>query len=398
MCSRTGDRTAHDRSDRGSMLTLLIVSIALFLYPLVVYPVLILVLSRFFPEPVRKSVPDPCPFVSFIIPAYNEEAVISGKLRNTLSLEYPPDRIEILVASDGSDDRTVDLAREFPQFRVRILDFHERRGKLPTLTESVSLANGEIVVFSDASAILKPDALAKVVESFSDPTVGCVSGRYLITEDLTPVMDGRSSGERGYFEFEVFQRIQESLFHSTLGAHGAFYALRRDLFPTLPPGVINDDFVIPMLILANGYRTVYEDRAVAAEWHQTNVKGEFRRRIRISHGNFQQIGILIPILGIRDLRASFVFWSHKVIRAFQPFYLVVILLAPLFLGGPLFRAFFELQILFYLLGAGAMFVTRPRKILAIPLYFVLGNAAILAGFLRQLRQGKRHGILHWEKS
>lgn len=380
------------------LLGLLIFSIALFLYPLVVYPVLVWALSRLFPEPVRKSLPSPLPFVSFIVPAYNEESVIEEKIRNTLDLAYPPDRIEIIVASDGSSDRTVDLALRFKESRLRVLDFRERRGKLPSLTEAISLARGEIVAFSDASAILKPDALLKVVENFSDPTVGCVSGRYLIEKDRNALLDGRSSGERGYFEFEVFQRCQESLFHSTLGAHGAFYALRRSLFPSLPPGVINDDFVIPMLILGKGYRTVYESRAVAAEWHQTTIKGEFRRRIRISHGNFQQIGILRSLLGFGNPKASFVFWSHKVIRAFQPFYLVVIFLVPLFLGGKGFMAFFDLQALFYLLGTVALFLPRPRKILAIPLYFVMGNLAILAGFVRQLRQGKSVPRLLWEKS
>ena len=380
------------------LLALLILSIALFLYPLVAYPVLVWTLSRLFPEPVRKSLPSPLPFVSFIVPAYNEESVIEEKIRNTLGLAYPQDRIEIIVASDGSADRTVDLAQRFTESRLRVLDFRERRGKLPALTEAVSLARGEIVAFSDASAILKPDALLKVVENFSDPTVGCVSGRYLIEKDRTALLDGRSSGERGYFEFEVFQRCQESLFHSTLGAHGAFYALRRSLFPSLPPGVINDDFVIPMLILAKGYRTVYESQAVAAEWHQTTVKGEFRRRIRISHGNFQQIGILRSLLGFGNPKASFVFWSHKVIRAFQPFYLAVIFLVPLFLGGKGFMAFFDLQALFYLLGTVALFLPRPRKILAIPLYFVMGNLAILAGFVRQLRQGKTVPRLLWEKS
>ncbi|MHB1286447.1 MAG: glycosyltransferase family 2 protein [Leptospirales bacterium] len=380
------------------MLILFILSVSLFLYPLLVYPVLIRILSRIFPEPVQKFMPEPCPTVSFIIPAYNEEAVISEKIQNTLSLEYPTDRIEILVASDGSQDRTVALAGEFAQSCIRVLAFPERRGKLPALIEAVSLAQGDVIVFSDASALLKADALSKVVENFSDPTVGCVSGRYLIAEDLTPVLDGRSSGERGYFEFEVFQRIQESLFHSTLGAHGAFYALRRSLFPSIPAGVINDDFVIPMLILANGYRTVYEDRAVAAEWHQTNIKGEFHRRSRISQGNFQQIWILFSLFGLRDFKASFVFWSHKIIRAFQPLYLLGILVLPLFLGGPVFRVFFELQALFYFLGAVSLSMARPRKILAIPLYFVLGNIAILAGFVRQIRYGRRQGLLNWEKS
>ncbi|MHB1286921.1 MAG: glycosyltransferase family 2 protein [Leptospirales bacterium] len=380
------------------LLILLIVSIFLFLYPLTVYPLLIALLARLFPEPVKKSAPSKWPMVSLIVPAHNEEAFIGEKIANSLGLSYPHELIEILVVSDGSTDRTLEIARTFSGPRIRILEFPLRRGKLPAITEAVSLARGEVIVFSDASSILAPDAIERLTENFSDPTVGCVSGRYLIREDLTPVKDGRSSGERGYFEFEVFQRRQESLFHSTLGAHGALYAILRKEFPTLPAGVINDDFVIPMLVLSRGLRTVYEDQAIVAERHQTDVKGEFRRRIRISHGNFQQIFFLLPILGFRDFRVFFVFWSHKVIRAFQPLYLGAILLIPLFLKGSLYGLFFDLQAAFYLLGLFSLLFKKPRKIFAIPLYFVMGNAAILGGFLRQIRQGRQRAILQWEKS
>ncbi len=380
------------------ILWILVLAVVLFLYPLVIYPPLIWLLARLFPEPVVKSAPKEWPFVSFIIPAYNEEAVIVEKIRNTLSLSYPADRIEILVASDGSDDRTISLARSFGEDRVHLFDYPERRGKLYALEDTVARASGEIIVFSDASAILAREALSQVIENFSDPTVGVVSGRYLIEKESHGIQDGRSQGERGYFEFEVFQRKQESRFHSTLGAHGAFYALRRDLYPGLPQGVINDDFVLPMLILARGFRTVYEDQAVVFEVHKATVRGEFRRRVRISHGNFQQIFLLLPLLGLRDLKATFVFLSHKVIRAFQPFTLLVILLAPLFLKGAFFREFFAVQILFYATGAGAALWGRPWKVLAIPFYFVLGNAAIVAGFYRHLRLRQHQVVLHWEKS
>ena len=380
------------------LMIVLILIVFLFIYPLVIYPPMIWILARLFPKPVKKVLPDLLPVVSIIIPAHNEEKVIVDKIQNSLALDYPKDRLEIFLASDGSTDRTVELAKEVAHSHLIVLDFPVRRGKLPVLTDAVARVRGEIVVFSDASAILKADALLRVVENFSDPTVGCVSGRYRIGRDGHTQLDSRGKSEQGYFEFEIFQRIHESLFHTTLGAHGAFYSIRRKLFPHVPEGTINDDFVIPMLILARGYRTVYEDRAVVDEAHLSSARGEFQRRIRISHGNFQQIFLLLPVIGLKDLRAFFVFLSHKVIRAFQPFYLVAILLIPLLIGGKIFLGFFFLQAFFYLLGLAGFLFERPGKYMAIPQYFLSGNIAILVGFFRQIRQRNQKIRLQWEKS
>lgn len=385
-------------SSPGSMLeiSLLIAAMALFLYPLVVYPALIVLLAWVFPRPVAKPRADFLPSVTIIVPAYDEEAVISEKIKNSMAIDYPADRLELIVASDGSGDRTAEIVRTFLDFRVRLLDFKERRGKLAVLNEVVPMASGEIVVFSDASAMLAKDALKKLVANFSDPSVGCVSGRYAISHVMTPIIDGRSAGEQGYFAFEVFQRIRESRFFSTLGAHGAFYGIRRELYPTIPSDVVNDDFVIPMKILERGYRTAYEEKAVVFERHRSSVSGEFKRRVRISHGNFQQIVMLSPLLGLRTPRVAFVFWSHKVLRSFQPFFLGMILVLPLMIGGPLFQLFFLLQVVFYALGGVALFFRLRPKFLAVPLYFALGNVAILAGFLRFLKS--RPGpVLQWEK-
>lgn len=382
------------------MLILFFLAVILLLYPLTVYPVLIALLARLFPKPVRKGTRTSdslLPTVSFIIPAYNEEAVILGKVQNTLSLDYPAECIQIIVASDGSSDQTVALAGSVSDPRLKILDFSERRGKLAILDDAVRVSQGELIVFSDASALLEPMALRNAVMNFEDPTVGCVSGRYLIQDKTTPLVDGRSVGERGYFEFEVLQRRFESMFYSTLGAHGAFYLLRKGLYPERPPGIINDDFVIPMLILAKGYRTIYEENAVVVERHQTNVRGEYNRRVRISRGNFQQILILKSLLSFSVPRVAFVFWSHKVIRSFQPLYLALIFMIPPVLGGQLFWSFFLLQVSFYTMGIFGLLRKHPAKILAVPLYFTLGNTAIVAGFLQLVRQKNRQ-VLQWEKS
>lgn len=370
----------------------------LFLYPLAVYPGLIFLLSRLFPRPVEKARPDPLPFVSIVIPAHNEEKVVAAKIENTLSLDYPSDRYEVLLASDGSTDRTVAIARETLHPAFRLLDFPVRRGKLSVLTDAVSQARGELVVLTDTSAILAPDALLRAVENLADPGVGCVAGRYRIAREMTPELDARGESERGYFEFEIFQRICESRFHSTLGAHGAFYMIRRSLFPRVPAGTINDDFVIPMLILAQGFRTVYEEKAVAFEIHLATVKSEFRRRVRISQGNFQQIFLLLPALGFKDPRALFVFFSHKIIRAFQPITLLGLFAASALLPAWPYRLFFLLQALFYLSGLLALALPPGRRLLALPLYFLTGNAAIVLGLVRQIRQGRRPSRLQWEKS
>jgi cellulose synthase/poly-beta-1,6-N-acetylglucosamine synthase-like glycosyltransferase len=373
-------------------------SLLLVLYPLLLYPGIIALLARLFPEPVRKDLPNPFPFVSVVIPAHNEEAVVAEKIENTLSLDYPADRLEILLASDGSTDRTVEIARQTVHPSFRLLDFPERRGKLDVLKDTVSRAKGELVVLTDTSAMLARDALKKAAENFADPTVGVVSGRYRISREATPSLDARGESERGYFEFEIFQRIAESRFHSTLGAHGAFYMVRQALFPAVPAGTINDDFAIPMLILARGFRTVYEERAVAIERHLATAAGEFRRRVRISRGNFQQIALLLPVLGSKDPRALFVFLSHKVVRAFQPFYLLGLLVSSAALPGPFYRVFFLLQAGFYLLGLLAMALSRPGRLLALPLYFLSGNAAILLAFIREIRSLRGPSRLQWEKS
>lgn len=379
------------------MISLFLIAVILFLYPLMIYPVIIALFARLFPSPVRKSEEPYLPSVTFIIPAFNEEAVVEAKLKNTLSLDYPENRVEILLASDGSSDRTTEIARGINDHRITLLDFPNRRGKLSVLKDALSKASGEIVAFSDTSAILAPDALSLLVANFADETVGCVSGRYIVSNDMTVVRDGRSAGEQGYFEFEVFQRKQESLFYSTLGAHGAFYAIRRRLAPDIPTNIINDDFVIPMLIVEKGFRTVYEDQSLVYEYHQATIDGEFKRRTRISHGNFQQIFFLAGLLGFSQPKVSFVFWSHKVLRAFQPATLAIILLAPLGIPGIAPKVFSLLQILFYLLGGLAISTRSRTKLLTIPLYFTLGNAAIISGFYRFVKT-RSHTILHWEKS
>ena len=358
-----------------------------FLYPLTVWALAAL----FGRQPQKLPV---TPNLSLLIPAYNEEAHIETKLRNSLSLDYPRDRLEIVVANDGSTDRTEALARSFEGQGVRILTMPQNVGKTRMLSKVVPSLKGEIVVFSDTSSELKIDALRVLVRAFADPKVGCVSGLY----STKPGEDLRGKGEGLYWRYETFIKSQESRLHSILGAHGAFYAIRRSLFTVLEDASINDDYLIPMHIVRQGFRAVYEPEAEAWELEVASVKGEFARRRRIAAGNCQQIvalrGMLSPVYGW----VAFCFFSHKVLRTAAPLALISLAFSSLFLPRPFVWIAIGCQAALYG-GAWIGHQLQKRgyhvKLLSPLLYFCLGNAAMLAGLLAYCF---RPASVRWERA
>jgi poly-beta-1,6-N-acetyl-D-glucosamine synthase len=350
-------------------------------YAYVGYPLVLLLLRLVIRHEVKKAPIEP--FISLLIPAYNEDDVIARKIENSLALDYPAHLLEIVVASDGSTDQTAETAQKLADgTRVRVLAYAENRGKIATLNASVPQLRGEIVVFSDAPAMLFPNSVRLLIENFADPAVGAVSGLYKIVK-ADEVDVGKS--EDLYWKYETFLKIQESQIASTLGGHGHLHAIRKDLYPYPPPGTINDDYIIPVSVLAKGYRAVYEPAAVVYE--EAHEMTGFGRRIRIMAGNIQQTreikGLLHPL---RPL-ALFFFLSHKVSRLVVPFAMVVALGANLFLlGSSLYFAVFVAQLIFYVLAAlGAVWPLRP-KILMLPFYFSMINAATFFGFYHALTQ------------
>jgi biofilm PGA synthesis N-glycosyltransferase PgaC len=333
-------------------------------YAYIGYPLVLLLLRLLIRHDVRKAPIQP--FISLLIPAYNEDDVIARKIENSLALDYPAELLEIVVASDGSKDRTAETAQKLADGnRVRVLAFSENRGKIATLNASVPQLRGEIVVFSDAPAMLFPNSVRLLIENFADPEVGAVSGLYKIVK-ADEVDVGKS--EDLYWKYETFLKIQESQVASTLGGHGHLHAIRKELYPYPPPGTINDDYIIPVSVLGKGYRAVYEPAAVVYE--EAHEMTGFGRRIRIMAGNIQQVreikGLLHPL---RPL-ALFFFLSHKVIRLVVPFAMLVALIANLFLlGSSFYFGVLCAQLVFYLLAAlGAVWPLRP-KILMLPFYF-----------------------------
>lgn len=363
--------------------TLFWVSLAVLAYIYVGYPLLIGALARVFGRAPRGA--DTTPRVTLFIPAYNEAAHIEAKLRNSLALDYPRDRLSIVVASDGSTDGTDAIVARYAGQGVRLLRMPQNAGKAAMLDALVPALTGEVLVFSDASSELAPEAVRRLVQPFADASVGCVSGLYRLK--ATGTTDLRGEGEGLYWTYETWIKRQESRLHSILGAHGALYAIRQALFEPLGNTSINDDYLIPMRIVARGFRAVYEPAAVAWEREVASVEGEFARRRRIAMGNCQQIIALRQLLSPRAGWVAFSFFSHKVLRTLAPAFLVTMLAASVALPQPWQAAALGAQALLYG-SAWVGYVCQQRghapRWLSPPLYFCLGNLAMGDGLLRYL--------------
>jgi len=368
-------------------------SLGLLVYAYLLYPVLAGIFGTVLARRVRRD--GVSPMVSLLIPAYNEEEVLPAKLTNSLSLEYPKDRLEVVVASDGSTDRTCAVAASFADRGVRLLAFPERGGKAALLNRAVPQLLGEVVVFTDASCLLDRRALRRLVSNFADPVVGAVCGRYRF---VAKTSSGRSGGEGAYWQFEAWLKRMEGALSSILGAHGALYAIRRFLFQPLPDGAINDDYLIPMRVVEQGYRAIYDESAVAEELTDATTRGELSRRTRITVGNYQQTIWLWRLLNPFRGWIAWQFFSHKVLRTLTPVFLIALLGSSVALmQEPLYAAVFAAQGIFYgmaIVGAQCEQRGRPIGLFMVPFYFSLANLAALLGLLKFLLRAQRPA---WEK-
>ncbi len=347
-------------------------SVCAIAYAYVGYPMALLFLRLLIHRPVHKSPIEP--HVTLVVPAYNESGVVAAKIHNCASLDYPADKLEVLIASDGSSDDTVETAQRLSLgASIRVLAFSQNRGKISVLNDAVREATGEIIVFSDASAILDRDSIRQLVANFADPEVGAVSGIYRVQR-----ADQASMGlqEEIYWKYETFLKIQESSLASILGGHGQILGVRKDLYPYPMPGTINDDYVIPVRVLAGGSRVVYEPLAIAFE--EASQMVGFQRRVRIMAGNIQQLSEIKALFWPIQVLPLFFFLSHKVIRSVVPFFLVSLAVANFFLlRGRFYQLTGFLQLIFYGLAlVGSRWKLRS-KVLRLPYYFCFINVAYL---------------------
>ena len=350
------------------------------------YPLLVFVLSRLVGrKPNPPTVPEvDLPVVSLLVAAYNEELDIEERILNALALDYPSEKLEIVIASDGSTDRTNEIVRRYAPQGVRLLAYPTNRGKTTVLNESVPQLRGEIVLLSDANTNMAADAVRRLAAWFRQPDIGVVCGRLVLTDPRT----GRNV-DGLYWKYETFLKKCESRLGALLGSNGAIYAIRKSLFPTVRPGTLIDDFVIPLdAKRRSGCRIVYDDEAVAFEETAPTVRAEFRRRIRIGAGGFQSIGMLWPLLSPTCGWVALTFLFHKILRWTCPFFMLGAVVANLFLlGDPLYTALFGAQFGFYTLALlGHWLPAKPRclRYLRLPTMFVVMNAALFFGFFRWL--------------
>jgi cellulose synthase/poly-beta-1,6-N-acetylglucosamine synthase-like glycosyltransferase len=360
-------------------------SAALVAYAYVGYPLLIYGLGRLRRQPIERR--DISATVSLLVPAYNEGRMIKAKIDNCLQLDYPPDRLEIIVASDGSTDATGRVIAEAAKAgRIRGVVFPERRGKAAVLNDLVAMASGDILVLSDATTMVEPGSIRALVSNFADPRVGCVSGLYRLVASHG---DSSAGPESLYWRYERFIRESESRLGVMLGAHGALYSMRRALFEPIPPGTRNEDFTLPVGILMRGYRSIYETRAVASE-DSSEMTG-FRRRVGLAAGNYQQLGPLMRMRGwLRNPFVLFELLSHKILRLLSPFLILAVYFASaLLVDFPFYAMAFAAQTVFIvaaLLGVRAPLRRRMGVLIAAPYYFCMVNAAGLIALQRIVRR------------
>lgn len=372
-------------------------SLALLVFTYLLYPIIITVVSIFFNQdkeiydlPLRLN-------VSILLPVYNEENSIRQKLDSLLQLNYPEDKIEILVGSDNSTDSTNDIIKEYSlkAKRIKFEFFKERRGKPATVNSLARMAKGEILVITDAGVIPDKESLGKMIQAFSQTDTGLVDSNIRRKSTET----NRISPEHVYHLLEHRIKMAESRAGGLLmGPSGGYYAIRKDLYRDVPENFLVDDFCINMKVLLAGYRSKVEPGALAYETETGNIREIFNRQVRISAGNFQNMSHFGGLLIKPWLKVFYTYVSHKVLRWLSPLIYLVFLLSNILLvsSSEFFNVLFYVQLIFILLPAIDQ-VLRKINIRFTPVsiisHFIYMNIAIIVGFGRFI-SGIQSGI--WE--
>jgi biofilm PGA synthesis N-glycosyltransferase PgaC len=348
------------------------------------YAVCVSLLAQFRPRPARAGSIQPS--VSLIVPAYNEAAWIGAKLENSLAIDYPTDRLEILVISSGSTDGTDAIAQTYAPRGVQTMVQPLRAGKEAAMQLAARHARGEILVFTDANAILNREAIKLMVRWFADPDVGCVSGEKRVASGRH---ESAGAGEGAYWRYESTLKRLDSAVGSTMGAAGELCAIRADLMTARETDNIIEDFVLSMRVVEAGYRIVHEPGAVATEVASDRFEDVFERRARIAAGGFQSIWRLKSLL---NPSRGLVWWqyvSHRVLRwGVVPVLLPLLVAVNLSLlsARPIYKAILVAQVGFYGAAAAGWWLRRTRlgrhRALSLPFFFSAANAAALVGCAR----------------
>lgn len=358
----------------------------------VLYPFFIYLTSIISPKKRKKK--EEYPFVSIIISAFNEEKHIMAKIKNTLNIEYPDDKFEILIGSDGSTDNTVELVKNINLPKIKLFDFKVNRGKTAVQNDLVDHARGEILVFMDAASFVNSGAVKELVKNFADPDVGCVGGTLYFSntdENITTASQGI------YWNYELFLRKKEAVLGRMIGVDGPLYAMRKELYEKMDQDIISD-FISPLLVLQKKRMVVLEPSAIVFEEPTKKTKQEIKTRRRITvralHSLFRYKSLLSPIKNpILFLQIFF----HKVIRWFVGPLLLLNVISAYFLANQfwykIYLFLFVTLLLLALIGYQLDKMEIKNKIFAVPYYFFLVNFAAFLGIMDFLR---KKNVVSWK--
>jgi len=357
-------------------------------YNYVGYPLLVIALARLRPRASPPPLPparSDWPTLSLVIAAYNEERVIGDKIRNSLTLDYPRERLEIIAVSDGSSDRTPEIVRSFEEQGVIGLYDSPRRGKSSALNRGVARAGGDVVVFSDANNDFAPDALQLLVRHFADPAVGGACG----VKQIKPAEDRQSTqGDSLYWRYESAIKQAEGRLGSITNADGEIFAIRRRLYRPLDERVINDDTQVTFDLVNQRYRVLYEPAARSYEYASSHIRDDFFVKVRMVAGGFQSLAMNARMFLPPRRLFTLAFVSHKVLRWTAPVPLLGLLVLSAALSArPVYAALFAAQVVFYAAAAWGVHAIRRAPLpalLYVPFYFTAMNLAALTGLWRFL--------------
>ncbi|MEP7258414.1 MAG: glycosyltransferase family 2 protein [Flavitalea sp.] len=367
---------------------LLIISYTYIGYPLLLY-IMVKLKELFRPKkdkPRAGSIPSPA--ISLVIAAYNEEEIIEEKIHNCLELNYPADLTEIIFITDGSTDHTAGIIARYPS--IRLLHEPQRKGKLAAMNRASGEVKHPFIIFSDANSLLNKDCIANMIRHYSDERIGGVAGEKRISSSESAI----AAGEGLYWKYESAIKSLDARFHTGVGAAGELFSIRTALYEKLPEDTIIEDFVQSLKLCIKGYRVAYEPEAIAEEKASLSVTDEMERKIRISAGAFQAMGMLRQLFNIvRYPLVSFQFLSHRILRwTLCPLALIVFFFSSLillFLTPDFFyRTIFSAQVIFYVsAAAGWYFALRNIRmpVLYAAFYFTFMNFCVFAGFSRYVR-------------
>lgn len=373
------------------MLIVFWVSLSLLVYSYFIYPLLLKLLVK--PKSIALQDVNNYPSVDIVIAAYNEESCIKARIENALQQNYQGE-LNIFVASDGSADNTGEIITSFTDLRVKAFDFPENRGKISVLNDLIENSTADYLVLTDANTEFRVDAVEILVRSFTDK-VGAVSGELILETD-----DGNQNQDGLYWKYEQLLKKYESALGGLLGANGAIYAIKRELYIPLSKDTVVDDFCIVMNIKKQGYQVLYNEQAIATEEIAPSLKEEYGRRVRIGIGNYKAFMVNLWALSPQLGWFSLCYWSHKVLRWFAPHLMLIILLTNLTLiSQSMYLVLFIGQVMFYGIGFyGQHRIDRGEKVnslVAIVSFFLSMNIALGQGFFKFLKGHKSGG---WQRT